>query len=314
MFILWIKRTTLFNVVISDFINSFHMPLFFSISGMFFKSYESFLIFTKKKTNSLFIPFLFFYVVFSIIIPYITILVGGHYPYINNQTRLTELIFDFYQNDCQLVNGALWFMLCLFEINFISYYLHAHIKNEKYIYLISTIIGFSGLLLCYFSINLPMCIDTAFSCLPYFWFGYYIKNRTKIMQQVNNKHMIVLIVSLLFVVATIARHVEYYKNFFYNSSYYTAHITGLAGSMMIIFLSKLYKRIPIVSYIGRYSIVILCTHIILLKLYLPLTRNYFPSTQCLLIVFALIIISELILTPLFIKYLPHVTAQKNLFN
>ena len=164
-----LKELRLFNVVISDFINSFHMPLFFSISGMFFKSYESFLIFTKKKTNSLFIPFLFFYVVFSIIIPYITILVGGHYPYINNQTRLTELIFDFYQNDCQLVNGALWFMLCLFEINFISYYLHAHIKNEKYIYLISTIIGFSGLLLCYFSINLPMCIDTAFSCLPYFW-------------------------------------------------------------------------------------------------------------------------------------------------
>ena len=132
------------------------------------------------------------------------------------------------------------------------------------------------------------------------------------MQPMNKKYMLFQIILLALMVAVIARHVEYYKNFYYNSSYLTAHITGIGGSMMILLLSKLIGRIPIVSYIGKFSIIVLCTHIILLELSLPFVRNYFPPSQCLIIVFAFILLSELFLIPFFVKYLPYVTAQKNL--
>ena len=41
-------------------ISSFRMPLYFILSGLFFKQYEGFIGFLKRKTNKLLIPFLFF--------------------------------------------------------------------------------------------------------------------------------------------------------------------------------------------------------------------------------------------------------------
>lgn len=47
------------------------IPLYFILSGLFFKDYGSFRNFLKKKVNNILIPFLFFYVV-SYLIYYIT--------------------------------------------------------------------------------------------------------------------------------------------------------------------------------------------------------------------------------------------------
>ena len=41
---------------------SFRMPLYFVLSGLFFKEYHGFGEFFVKKVNKLFIPFAFFYV------------------------------------------------------------------------------------------------------------------------------------------------------------------------------------------------------------------------------------------------------------
>ena len=42
--------------------NLFRMPLYFVLSGLFFKQYEGFYSFLKKKTNKLLIPFLFTFI------------------------------------------------------------------------------------------------------------------------------------------------------------------------------------------------------------------------------------------------------------
>ena len=46
----------------------FRMPLYFFLSGVFFKQYENFGGFVKRKINKLLIPFLFFYVTLGIIL------------------------------------------------------------------------------------------------------------------------------------------------------------------------------------------------------------------------------------------------------
>lgn len=43
--------------------NMFRMPLYFVLSGLFFKPYSSFNSFTKKKTNKLLIPLIITYIV-----------------------------------------------------------------------------------------------------------------------------------------------------------------------------------------------------------------------------------------------------------
>ena len=47
----------------------FRMPLYFFLSGVFFKQYEGFWGFFKRKVNKLLIPFAFFYLAFGVALP-----------------------------------------------------------------------------------------------------------------------------------------------------------------------------------------------------------------------------------------------------
>lgn len=56
----------------SEFVNvlsTFRIPLYFFLSGLFFKEYEGFLGFLLRKINKLFIPFCFFYITTSFLYP-----------------------------------------------------------------------------------------------------------------------------------------------------------------------------------------------------------------------------------------------------
>ena len=52
----------------------FRMPLYFILSGLFFKQYEGFVGFVKRKTNKLLIPFLFFLLATSVLVYWVLIL------------------------------------------------------------------------------------------------------------------------------------------------------------------------------------------------------------------------------------------------
>ena len=52
---------------------AFRMPLYFFLSGLFFKTYEGFDGFLKRKINKLVIPFLFFYLIGSVLLPNISL-------------------------------------------------------------------------------------------------------------------------------------------------------------------------------------------------------------------------------------------------
>ena len=111
-----------------------------------------------------------------------------------------------------------------------------------------------------------------------------------------------------------SRHVVYYKNEFYNTSFISAHICGIIGTMMILMLSKRIGKLPILSYYGKFSIITLCTHY---PIYALLNNILFPHLfiygwRKVLVSFVLIFFIELFLIPIAARYLPHVTAQKDL--
>ena len=82
-------------------IRSFRMPLYFILSGLFFKRYKNFMEFTLKKVNKLLIPFLFF-LLFTSILP-ATI----HHK----STLLLECNYFFLNGP--VYNYPIWFLLCL---------------------------------------------------------------------------------------------------------------------------------------------------------------------------------------------------------
>jgi len=86
-------------------ITAFRIPLYYFLSGVFFKSYNGFLNFLKKKTNKLLIPFLFFYLTTSCLLKY---LIGGG--------SFIDLLASIYYEE-SFSNSAIWFLLSLFIVN-----------------------------------------------------------------------------------------------------------------------------------------------------------------------------------------------------
>jgi len=291
-----------------NFLSAFRMPLYFFLSGLFFRTYGGLIPFLRKKTNKLLIPYLFFFLLFSVAVPWAIYALGGCLPYIDGIPTVPQLLMDFLYNS-QMVNGPLWFLLCLFEINTMFFMLNKLFSNEYHIVASATVIGIAGLLLSYFEIRLPVSLDTALTCMPFFCFGFYVRNHTQILYQSKaDGHLLLLSALCGLICLLLARHVQYVVNSFYRSSYFTAHLCGMAGTMMVILLSKHIGRLPLISYLGRYSIIILCTHVLILKAiisFLPVVDSYAA-----LLVFVVIMACQFAIIPFCRRYLPYVTAQK----
>lgn len=310
------SNSSLFIIRLNDFLSSFRMPLYFFLSGLFFKTYGGGRFFLRKKINKLLIPFFFFYILSADVIPIIYSLFT-HYSLIGiDYLSLSEQFSDIYSYCCQNTNGPLWFLLCLFEVNMLFCFLNILSGgNNMIIYCFSLFSGVIGLLLSYLHILLPLSISTSFTCLPFFAFGYYIKNSTNFLHNTKKDNSLLLysLLCALFCII-VSRHVVYYKNEFYNTSFISAHICGIIGTMMILMLSKRIGKLPILSYYGKFSIITLCTHY---PIYALLNNILFPHLfiygwRKVLVSFVLIFFIELFLIPIAARYLPHVTAQKDL--
>lgn len=109
------------NSKIFIYIYSFHMPLFFLLSGYFFKYEHNFKKFINKKTYSIIMPYLYFSLI-SIILYNMFI-----------SSNLYALSTFFFSNRLGMgnipYNTPLWFLSCLFLIS-MFYYLIYIIKNK----------------------------------------------------------------------------------------------------------------------------------------------------------------------------------------
>ena len=127
-------------------LNLFRMPLYFILSGLFFKQYSGFQEFFKKKTNKLLIPFLFTY--FIICIPSIILL--------SKSSLNLSCFWSCTDLKLQLgIDGAVWFLMCLFFQNIIFSFLYSINHQMPFIVTSSGVIGIGGYALNIANIHLP---------------------------------------------------------------------------------------------------------------------------------------------------------------
>lgn len=298
--------------------NLFRMPLYFVLSGLFFKTYDGFFPFFKKKTNRLLIPFLFTF--FAIIIP------AGCLLTLKDGTPIT-LSSLVYQGEGKLnlgIDGAAWFLLCLFAVN-IYFYLIFLISRQNIvgITLLTCLCGIAGFMLNHFNYYLPMWFDSALTAMPFFLIGYVLRNYSSILYStMSGKDSLSCGLSFLLLLAVYFYDewqgtgiIAYGENMF-DISLPSLYLGGICGTYCVLMVSKYFKSIPGVSYIGRYSIVVLLTHLI----YLFIFRNVFfqlniPQEDYLLnfLVFIAIMLLEIPTIKLCIEHLPYFFAQKDLW-
>lgn len=289
---------------------SFKMPLYFILSGLFFKQYENLWGFLKRKTNKLLIPFLFFFIVTSLL----------PCAVLKHQSAIALAMQDRYI----YLNNAIWFLLCLFEMNLIFYLVHLLAKaiSPRYqtaiVLTVSTLLGIAGLALGSSRILLPFYLDTAMSALPFFAFGYWLFRHTGFMAA--PLHWLrdgLLVVACVLIVWYLAVPYIWIENRFPFYRFpivhwpFNVYLCGIAGTMMVLIISKVLKRLPLVSFWGRYSIIILCTHQVVITIAASFLGRWFSGVHLLIVLLAVTLLVCHLLILFMRKFMPHVTAQKD---
>ena len=282
------------------------MPLYFILSGLFFKDYEGGIReFLLRKTNRILVPYLFF----IILLRAVTWLVRNYTNFASTGA------------DIAAIWGPLWFLRCLFFMNVIfaaTYYaIRRVIKNKlaSEVLLGATmfVIGIIG----YHLGNLHLNFGSAMTSMPFLWSGFVLNRRLHLLQRRIPWWLALAMALVLFVMV----HRLYVgENYFFSNTYSSPlpllYISGFSGTLAILLLSSVVKWLPVISYIGRYSIIVLCTHMVIVTL-LVAALHFFPEIQQRDLAHSLIFLGLTIAYSvgccwLLSRYLPWFTAQKDL--
>lgn len=270
----------------TKFIFSFHMPLFFFVSGFVFKPKNSF-DFIRDKFKRILVP----YFVFSAI----TFLLYYIPNYSNSELNVIDFVIgtllgvsdDYYLS----WNVVLWFLPSLFFINVLFNFLYNY-KNTYFIIVALFIISLS-FLKDNTTLFLPFHIGSALIMIPFFILGYLLKQQyPKFISILKNKEIILILLSLLiFLIGTIFSynndklpdvriHIIGDVFLFYTGALLT--ILGLLGLARV-----LQSRVLI--WLGMNSLIIMCVHLKLRSVVTAMS-NYLPFEDYLGILQTILII------------------------
>jgi fucose 4-O-acetylase-like acetyltransferase len=302
--------------VLEPFFSGFRVPVFFVLSGLFFSSYSSFKLFLIKKVNTLIIPFIFFYLTFSVFLPNFLFIIG--YKGLRQVDSLGIMsIFNFIKGR-GYSNNPVWFLLALFWI-FIFFYGIVYItKKSKYqdilIVLSSILLGTLGYVIGSYKIDLILNIDNALTAIPYFCFGYIIKMKTDLLNLNINKMIMVAIALILFyLVSLICPGIDYLGNRFPLNEYFNVYASGLFGTFGILLISKIMEKVNILKFYGRETLIILCMQMPVIQV-VHIIINKFITNDVYNFVVVLIVTmcSFLFIIPIINKYIPWAAGKKAL--
>ena len=248
------------------FIYLFHVPLFFFMSGMFFREQESFWNCFKKKFLRLFVPYLlanifFFFVemarVWKLGVAYdgdlcwkdLWLACAGLWPVLSMLSRPT------------------WFILVLFRITIIYKLIQILTGNRKWLMaFLCVVIGIIG------AVYAPgtYMLGQTMVALPFLCAGHLcgagIVGNKKLFGTASSVIGIVVVMPLLYLLS-LHQQTNIAVNVYDNVV--LMFIGAIIGILAILWLSKLIEKQPVLtrffSFIGQYTLSILIWHIFVMK-------------------------------------------------
>lgn len=250
---------------IFKYLFSFHVPLFFFISGLLFNKdkfpdWKSFLIHRGKRL-------LLAYFVFAVLI-YLYWLVFG-YITAAEPIGSQSIWAIFYGSDSlKYMFTPLWFLPCLFITENIFYLLQKYLK-QGWLLLVISILTLIGLI--YGRVNLqtlPWSLEVSLVAVSFYYMGF-------LSQKVLSEKKVDWFLPVLFIVgaafALMNHRVDLLSHTYGNWFYF--YLSALAGIGLIIGVSQIWPM-KFLQILGRDSLFILAFH----QVFLFLTRftvNYF---------------------------------------
>ena len=290
----------------------FRMPLYFCLSGAFFKDYDGFFDFFRRKTNKLLIPFVSFFLATSVLYPLVLI------HEFNYDWKVTDfsLFYSWIVDRTTLYNGSLWFLLCLFEMNVFFYGLHYLSKRTQNpsicLLLACCLLGMIGFVAHKLKVVIPFYLDTSLTSMPFFGMGYFLFRHTLVFQPnvKFDRYLMPMSILLLSVPLFLQGRGDYYSNNI--GSFQATYLSGLCGTLGILALAKRIGYIYGISYLGLYSIVSVCINSVVLHTIGPFVDSLsVPTAIKTFILFLPTFIFCIACIPLFRQFIPKFIAQQD---
>ena len=247
IFLMIIGHIDLIPDRLGSFIYSYHMPLFFVISGIFWHPLP-FKEIVKKNFRALIVPFLIMTAIWCLYYFVCYIKNGIHLrqllPYIFGSIISPGKDFMFMHPLC--IN--LWFLLALAAIRlFCSFF-----NNRIALTMVTVGLFVVEMCLSKMSIILPFALDSAMLALPFFVIGYLASSYLKIPYSVF-EYFLLFIVSAFLVILLGAHNgiVDINHNLFGNNGFVFI-VVGVVGTLMVFSFSRLITKIPPPAIIVRF--------------------------------------------------------------
>lgn len=249
------------------FVFSFHMPLFFFLSGFVFSNKRNFKSFFIRKLKSIYIPYAFFLSI-DFLLGYIR----------NSNINVKDFCFSFlmhligydFNSNRYFFNVVLWFLIVLFFAEIIFYFISK--LHSPIIFIISIC---CMVLINFIRIELPFAISRVIAAVIFISLGYLARKIYKNLREniIFNNKLLYILISCLSLVLLLLSNI-FFRNIVSMSSMTYGNIflfigNAILGIIAICFISMLFQKIMLVAYLGRNSLIILCTHYYFCRLFIP---------------------------------------------
>jgi fucose 4-O-acetylase-like acetyltransferase len=243
--------------LISNFIYSFHMPLFFIVSGYFYKT-RPLLEQIKKDIFGLLLPYIIFCIVLTIYGLFRDLYGGISFPH--ETTRWFRICFyGSYNPNVPLgYVGPIWFLLAMFWCKTMFSFLFSNNTKRNVVSFI-----FFPIFIAYMFkyIYIPLYVLQGITAMVFYYIGYLVKENDLLNRKcpIYIKLAMIIIWGYCIRFSHIGMHGGYYDNIIINI------IGAVSGTYFMYIISRyIESKMGLIrhffKYAGKYSLVILCFH------------------------------------------------------
>ena len=298
---------------IGIFFDSCRMPLYFFLSGLFFKPYSGLAEFAVKKIDRLVIPLLFFFLfayLYDALSYGIYSLCGWDTSaYAGKSWRIWEIV----RWGTSWHNSPLWFLTSLFEVNLLYYVLQKFL-GKGWLDAAVWILAGVGCWLSTKGIVPPYYIGTSLVSLPFFRIGHLFRKSNMLDYSPRDKYVWGCLPLLAVAVWFLARPMRLHE-LILPASFLSFYFCSIGGTTIVVFLCKAAKRLPILSFFGRYSLIVYGTHWCICHTWSSIVYTILPeSLAAYFIAFALTAATEVPIILLLRRYASCFIGEKELIS
>lgn len=291
------------NGDLKSYIYSFHMPLFFFISGFLYapKKYPKAKNFVIARTKSLLIPY-FSFSILAILLFVFRLFIGNQKGTIPFKAIMNGLFLS--RRNEIMYNVPIWFLTSLFTVTILYYFARKWINND---YLLAGFLIFLSVF-SYLNWNslgtlLPWSFDGTLYYIIFYGVGSLIReNKNQVNQLVKNYTLYIsLVLNIIILYLKLTKHLDNIINTLNFNPYIVQLFLGFNGVFAFIMVSKLIKKSSILEFLGKNTLTIMSLHVPLAFLIMSkIIHKVLPAMPSNLYGFILTVSSVLFLVPIII--------------